>query len=293
MFFTKKITKENISEVSHLIKPFYKSNLSEGLNQSICYALYCIGTPVGLVYGEVDNESNRFIIKQLRITDNFIGRKLEKLLLNEIEISVAERNEKEIGFSSLIMEGESADYIMNILKENGWQEPYFIGYLFCINNEVLNWKWSHLLPLAKGMKTYKWNRLPDELIDKLIIDQKTNRSFPNYILQYLSDNNFSHARSAALVISEAIIGWMFVEVTDGNTFIYRWSHVEKQFRRTGTSIATVKLFKETISDVELPSEFNFIFMVMADNQKMYYFLKRKLLPYISSIFREYHSKKKL
>ncbi len=291
MFFIKKITKNNISEVSHLIRPFYQSNLSKGLNQSICYALYCVDITVGLVFGEVDKASNEFIIKQLSLNDNFKGRKLEELLLNEIELSVTERNEKEIVCSSLVMEGESADYKMNILKENGWQEPYLIGYLFSIDKEVINWKWLNLLPLEKGMKTCKWNQLPGELIDKLVIEQNTNRSSDHNILKYLSDNKFSSERSAALVIDENIIGWMFVEETDFNRFIISRVYVENQFHISGKS--TANLFKETISDVEFPSEFIFIFMVNADNQKLYYFLNRKWRPYISSLYWEYYSKKKL
>ncbi len=183
MFFTKKVTKENISEVSHLIRPFYQSKLSEGLDQSICYALYCVDTPAGLVYVEVDKASDKFAIKQLSLIDNFKGRKLEELLLNEIESVMAERNEKEILFCYQVIEGGNADYIMNVLKEHGWQEPYHIGYLFSIDKEVINWKWLNLLPLEKGMKTCKWNQLPGELIEKFVIEKNTNSSSDHNILK--------------------------------------------------------------------------------------------------------------
>ncbi len=291
MFFTKRITKKNISKVSHLIRPFFQAKLLEGLNQSICFALYCVNTPAGLIYGEADQASNRFVIRQLILTDNFKGRKLEELLLNEIELSVADRNEKEIVFSSLVKKGESADYIMNILKENGWQEPYLIGYLFSIDKEVINWKWLNLLPLSKGMKTCKWNQLPEEIIDRLIKEQKTTRPFPGYILEYLSNNKFSHERSAALVLGSKIIGWMFIEETDVNSFIIPYVYVKEQFHISGKS--TANLFKEMTSDVELPSEFTFIFTIIADNQRLYYFLNRKWRPYINSLYREYHRKQKL
>ncbi len=71
MFLTEKITKENISEVSHLLRPFHQSKLSQGLNQSICYALYCVDTPFGLVYGEVDESRNQFVISASKKTVNF------------------------------------------------------------------------------------------------------------------------------------------------------------------------------------------------------------------------------
>ncbi len=110
------------------------------------------------------------------------------------------------------------------------------------------------------MKPCKWNQLPGELIDMLVIDQKTNRSFPDFILRYLSDNKFSRERSAALVLDRKIIGWMFVEEADFNKFIISRIYVKEQFHISGKSIGN--LFKEMISNVEFPSEFSFVFMVM-------------------------------
>lgn len=290
MFFVKKITNKNVAEVGYLLRPFFQSKLMGGMNEAICFALYCIDTPVGIVYGEMDGVSGKFVIKQLSLTDKFKGRKLEKLLLNEIESVVAGRNEKEIVFSLMVSEGESADYLMNILKEDGWQEPYFICYLFSINNEVLNWKWLDV-PLADGMKTYKWNHLPKEIIDRLINEQKSTHHFPDYIPGYLNTSKFSYERSAVLVLDSNIIGWMFVEVTGINNFIYSYSYIKPQYERSGKSMGN--LFKETISKVEIPSDFNLIFAINADNHRMFYFLIRKWKPYISALYREYHSKKKL
>ncbi len=292
MFLTERITKENISEVSHLLRPFHQSKLSQGLNQSICYALYCVDTPVGLVYGEVDEGPNQFVIKQLSLADKFKGRKLEELLLNEIELSVAERNESEIVFSLRVKEGESSDYIVNILRENGWQDPYFVGYLFFINNEVLHWKWLNL-PLAKGMKTYKWNQLPGKLIDKFVIDQKTDRLFPDYIPEYLSKNKFSYERSAALVTGNNIIGLMFVEISETGLYIYPYAHLLEEYQRIGKSVPFISLFKETVSGKKHLQDLEFIFSVNADNHNMHYFLKRQWRPYTRSLYREYNSKKKL
>jgi len=290
MIFVKKITNKNVAEVSYLLRPFFQSRLLGGVKDAICFALYCIETPIGVIYGEKDEVSNKFLIKQLSLTDKFKGRKLEKLLLNEIESVLAGRNEKEIVFSFQVSEGGSADYIMNILKENGWQEPSLICHLFGINNKILNWKWLNL-PLAKDMKTYKWNQLPGELIDKLVVEQKTDGSFPDYILDYLSNNKFSHERSAAIVTGNNIVGWTFVEVTEANNFIYSWSFIKPQHEQLGQSMGN--LFKETISKVEIPSDFNFIFAIDEGNHRMFNFLNRMWKPYISTLNREYHSKKKL
>ncbi len=238
----------------------------------------------------MDEGLDTFVIKQLSLTGTFRGSKLEKILLDEFESVMADKKEKEIEFSYRFKEGENADYIMNILKENGWQEPNFICRIFVIKKEILNWKWLNV-PLADGMKTYKWNQLPKEIIDKLVIEQKSNRSFPDYILTYLRSNKFSHERSAALVIGGNIIGWLFVEVTEINNFIYSYFYSKKQFQRS--AICLVKLFKETISNVVFPSDFNLILVVNAENHNMFYLVNKKWKPYISSIHREYYSKKKL
>ncbi len=292
MFFTQKITKSNFYVVRHLIRPFFQAKLLEGLNKSICFALYCVDTPVGVVYGEVDQASDKFVIQLLSVADNFKDRKLEEILLNDIEAALIERNEKEVLFSFRIRETEKADYVMNILMENGWQEPYLSGYLFGIDKEVLNWK-GLTLPLAKGMKTCKWNQLPGELIDKLVIEQKANRSFPDFILWYLNNNKYSHERSAALVLGSKIIGWMFVEISETDHYIYSYAHVLEEYQRVGKSVPFISLFKETVSGKGLLDDFKLIFSVNADNEKMFYITCKQWRPYMYSLYREYHSEKKL
>ncbi len=76
MFFTQKITKSNYSKVRHPIRPFFQSKLLGALNQSICFAPYCVDTPARVVYGKVDQASDKFVIQLLSLTDNFKGRKL-------------------------------------------------------------------------------------------------------------------------------------------------------------------------------------------------------------------------
>jgi len=290
MFFTKKITNKNASEVSHLLRPFFRSKLMEGIDDPICFAVYCINAPIGVIYGEKDEASDHFVIKQLSLADRFNGRKLEELLLNEMELSVAEGDEKEIVFSYRVKEGESSDDTMNILKENGWEEPYFLCYLISINNEVLNWEWLNF-PLGRGMKTCKWSQLSPKIIDRLVNEQNATQTFPDYIPGYLNKNKFSHEISAALVLENNIVGWMFVEITDNNNFIYSYVYIKPQFQRSGKS--TANLFKETVSNVDIPSDFSILFSVMPDNKRLFYFMTRKWKPYISSIYKEYNSIKKL
>ncbi len=124
------------------------------------------------------------------------------------------------------------------------------------------------------MKTCKWNQLPGELIDKLAIDQKANHSFLDFILLYLSNNKFSHKRSAALVLGSKIIGWMFMEISETDHYIYHYAHVLEEYQRVGKSVPFILLFKETASGRGHLNDFKLIFSVIADNHKMFYTISR-------------------
>jgi len=290
MFFVKKITHKNVAEVSYLLRPHFQPKIIGGMNEAICFALYCIDTPIGIVYGEKDEVSDNFIIRKLSLADKFKDRKLEELLLKEIESAVAGRNEKQIVFSFLVSESERADYTMNILQEYGWQEPYFVCYLFTINKNILTWKWLNL-PLARGMKTCKWSQLDPNIIKQLTRDQKTNDRFPDYLEGYLNKNKFSHEISAALILDSKIIGWMFVEISESDNYIYPYAHVIEEYQRVGKSMPFISLFNETVSTEDHSQDFELIFSVNADNHNMFNAILKQWKPYIKLVYREYHSVK--
>jgi GNAT superfamily N-acetyltransferase len=169
-----------------------------------------------------------------------------------------------------------------LLRKSGWTLLEARGICCATEFSLISQApWMRYTQLPEGFDCALWSGLTNEQRSHVAESQRRHPWYPEVLSPFIDGHDIETDTSLALIYSGEVLGWcVFHRVSDGATQC-KSLFVRQELQNRGVAIA---LLVRAIESHRNSQRQTFLFDVSFDKVKMIRFVKRRMLPYLQSVW---------
>jgi GNAT superfamily N-acetyltransferase len=249
------------------------------------------GAPIGAVVTEVRDVSEKARLCSVAVQKEYRRLGVASALLQTVEKQACERGCALI-YANLIQNSPPAVEISGLLTKNGWTEPASRGVI-CETDlaSISQAPWMEHDELAADCKVFFWKDLAYSERQRLRERIRRQPWFPEAISPFDHEERIVTDTSLGLRRNGEITGWCIFHRVNSSATECTSLVVTPELQGRGEAIAL--LTRGIRLHGNLPGHRKFVFDIGFDKGAMMRFLKRRMVPYLTSVRTIYRSTKLL
>ena len=240
-----------------------------------------LGKPIGLALAEVFPEDNSAEILSIFVAPGYRRQKVGTALLIRLEKELFIRGCNKAKLFCKVGK-PIALALERMLQKSNWStpQPWDIRYK-SDRSAIAEAPWFKMkFRLPSDMIIFPWTQITDQERALIQETQKSNPWFEEALSPFQNEKNFEPLNSLGLRYRGQVVGWMLTERVASDTIYYKCMFVRKDLQKLGRGIALfINATKIQYYEASIPKG---VWRVKLDNPLMIRFVKKYMMPYLTS-----------
>lgn len=247
-------------------------------------------SPIGLALAEINQGNKNAELLSIFVLPSHRQRGIGSALLDSLEQELLLQDCNKIELNCKVYK-LTTPALKLLLKKFNWSELRPSVMECMANDEMLKAPWLyHKYRFPSGMKIFPWAEITSQ--ERFVIQQSQELKpwFDEKLNPFQSLEIFEPLNSLGLRYQDRVVGWMLTERVEPDTIEYKCMFVRQDLQKLGLGIA---LFVNAIQIQDKAKIPKGRWYVKLDNLPMLRFVKKYMMPYVTSFEEISHSYKSL
>jgi GNAT superfamily N-acetyltransferase len=240
--------------------------------------------PIGLILVELINQSSQAEILSLYVAPAFRNQGIAQQLITNLEQLLPQHRCHQIKLKYL--SSATTPVLERCLAKLGWSTPRLRSEVFSGDAKAMQQApWFNRYPLPNLFTVFRWQDLTEH--DRT---QLQTLQYPQELSPFTDPEMLELTTSFGLRYHNHLVGWVITHRLDCETIRYTSLFVHANLQAVGRAISLLCFAIDKQAEQNIPKG---MFMVFAHNQPMLKFVRRRMMPYLSSSRQSWQSQKSL